>query len=219
MPAKKTSGLAGDQKFVDLFAAANETTTDDTVVIDPLPPAPDPDEIVSTPPTPPPVPLRPAPESELTPDQRRIRDLEDRLAKEMGKKDPDIVFQPADATGDNILLHFLEDGFTTLGKVWYRGQELEFTRGSAAFLDTFDRNGRTWLDLVDNEFAQVEKYGKVMFRRGPWPGKTLVDGKPVFEKLSSLTGNGSVSGVSDQELQAAQAAERKRGRAAPRLSA
>src|SRR4051794_8630808 len=32
-----------------------------------------------------------------------------------------------------------------------------------------DRFGHSWLDLLDDEQAQQRKWGKVMFRRGPWP--------------------------------------------------
>lgn len=32
-----------------------------------------------------------------------------------------------------------------------------------------DRNGNSWLDLIDDPAAQVSRYGKVRFARGPWP--------------------------------------------------
>lgn len=162
---------------------------------------------------------RPTPESELTPEQRRIRDLEDQLAREMGKKDPDVEYEAPTDSGENILIHFLEDGITANGTVWYRGQELEFVTGSQAHRDTFDRQGKSWLDLRDSEFAQVDKYGKIMFRSGPWPGKPITDAAGLIKPLKSLNGDQAVSAPTAQELEAAAAAEAKRRRAAPRLPA
>lgn len=156
---------------------------------------------------------RPVPETELSPEQLRIRQLEDQLARERGAKDPEGELVAADKDGENILIHFLEDGFTALGQVWLRGQELEFTVGSPAYKDTLDRTGRSWLDGRKNEFDQVDKFGKIMFRSGPWPGKSYRDA--TFEALKSLSGNGSVSQPSEDDLTSAEKAERSRNRAAP----
>jgi hypothetical protein len=160
---------------------------------------------------------RPVPESELTPEQLRIRHLEDQLAREMGKKDPAVEYEPPTDSGENILIHFLEDGMTANGQVWYRGQELEFVPGSQTYRDTFDRNGNSWLDLRNNEFAQVDKYKKIMFRSGPWPGRSIVDAAGLIKPLKSLNGDQAVPPPTTQELEAAAAAEAKRRRAAPRL--
>ncbi len=164
---------------------------------------------------------RPVPESELTPEQRRIRELEDQLAREQGKKDPEIEYEQAVRPGatENILIHFLEDGFTALNHVWYRGQELEFQPNGQSYKDTCDRNGRSWLELRDNEFAQVEKYGRIMFRTGPWPGKALTDAAKlsVQRPLRVVGGDQSVPPPTVEELEAAERAEAKRQRAAPRL--
>lgn len=180
---------------------------------------PDPEPIVD-PPVPAPRAVRPVPEDQLTPEQKRIRHLEDQLARERGKKDPEpelaVLARPGDDA--NIVIHFLEDGFTALGQVWYRGQELEFEPGSGAYQDTFDRFGRTWLDLRHNEFAQVDRYGKVMFRSGPWPGKSLVEAKAMFESLKAVAGDGRVAAPTESELADAAAKESARRRAAPRLS-
>ncbi len=219
--ATQKKRLAGE--VVELFASTQEpdTSTEDTQVIDPQPLSPEPEETIATPATPQPTPLRPVPERELTPEGRRIRDLEDRLAKELGKKDPAPVFETADTAKDNIVIHFLEDGFTALGHVWFRGQELEFNRNSGAYADTCDRYGRSWLDLVDDEFGQAERWGKVMFRRGPWPGKSYADAAATarFEKLKSIQGDGYVTAPTEDDLAAVDVAERKRARAVPRISA
>ena len=72
-------------------------------------------------------------ETGLTADRKRIRELEDRLAKTEAsryeKGQDTFRDQPA---GESVVLHFIEDGFTASGRVWYRGQELEFVTGSPA---------------------------------------------------------------------------------------
>lgn len=163
---------------------------------------------------------RPIPESELTPEQRRIRDLENQLAVERGKKDPEVELEKPRKAGapGNICIHFVEDGLSALGHIWVRGQELEFDPKGQAYKDTCDRNGNSWLDLVDDDSAQMERWGSVKFRRGPWPGKRLTDVKVQFEQLKSLTKDGvRVPPPTEAELEAAVKAEAKRGRAAPRL--
>lgn len=157
----------------------------------------------------------------LSPEQERIKQLETQLAQLAGKKDVEPVIEPVSVPGDdgNIVIHFLEDGFSALGNVWYRGQELEFEPGGKAHKDTFDRFGRSWLDLRNNEFAQVERWGKVMFRNGPWPGKRYLDAvKAGFEKLRSEDGT-PIAPPTEEELARAEKAEAKRRRSAPHLSA
>jgi hypothetical protein len=70
--------------------------------------------------------------------------------------------------GQKVLIHILEDGFTANGRVWYRGQEIEYTIGDDAFKDTQDREGRSWLELSPAD--QMRRYGRAMFGEGPWPG-------------------------------------------------
>jgi hypothetical protein len=164
----------------------------------------------------------PVPESELTPEQRRIRDLENQLALERGRKDPEQEFEVASepADGDNIIIHFVADGFTALGHVWRRGQELEFTVGGGAYLDTCNRFGWSWLELRDNPAAQEDKWGEVKFRSGPWTGLTYADAakKARFERLGPLReGQLAPTAPDENELARADEAERRRRRAAPRL--
>jgi hypothetical protein len=157
-----------------------------------------------------------APEKvEMTPEQEEIKYLKDQLAKMAGKKDVEPQVEKLARPGDdgNILIHFLEDGLTLLGKVWYRGEELEFEVGSQAYKDTFNRRGETWLDLRNDEFGQVDRWGKIMFRSGRWPGKTYADG--TFEALRLEKGDGSVKPPTATELAAAEKARQRR--AAPRL--
>jgi hypothetical protein len=47
------------------------------------------------------------------------------------------------------------------------GSEIQITQ---AILDaSLDRTGASWLDLADNDEAQIEKFGRVQFRSGRWP--------------------------------------------------
>lgn len=63
------------------------------------------------------------------------------------------------------LLHFLVDGFTAFGAVWYRGQEIEIDEKT--YNDTVNREGKSWIDLTAKE--QMKKFGAQMFAEGPWP--------------------------------------------------
>ncbi len=157
-------------------------------------------------------PVRPEDDPQLA----RIKELENLLALERGKKDPEpevVTARPGQE--GNILLHFLEDGFTAWGQVWYRGQEVEIGRDSPAFRDTVDRRGFSWLSMLGDDFAQIERYGRVFFRPGPWPGKKYSDAT-TFESLEPISGNAAVA-PSTEELTRAEAAEQKRRRAVRRL--
>jgi hypothetical protein len=157
------------------------------------------------------------PDYELTPEQQEIKRLRDQLARETGRKDVGVQVQELAKPGDgkNILIHILEDGTTMLGKVWYRGDELEFEPGSRAYKDTFNRYGQSWLDLRLDEFKQAERWGKILFRNGPWPGKSYADG--TFETLRSESGEGMIPTPSQAEIDAAEKLRKKR--AAPHLPA
>lgn len=134
---------------------------------------------------------------ELTADQLRIQELEAKLASALESAPPLLSPTPK---GETILIHFLEDGMTAAGQIWYRGQELEFEIGGEAHEQTKDRNGYSWLALMDDVDAQWDRYGKEMFRSGPWRGK------------------GWEAAVSEDDpagIEKAAATERKRNRAAP----
>ena len=86
----------------------------------------------------------------------------------------------SDVAAEIILIHVLEDGFTAHGRVWYRGQELEYETESRPYRDTLDKAGNSWL-LMDDA-AQMRAYGRVMFRPGPWPGEPYADEKAASEE-------------------------------------
>lgn len=111
-----------------------------------------------------------------TAEQREIRELKEQVKALMAQPQPDsepdsepTKVEETPEEGDTFLIHFLEDGITAQGQVWYRGQELEFMVGSKAWNDTFDRFGKSWILMSEND--QADRKGKVYFRRGPWPGK------------------------------------------------
>lgn len=112
-------------------------------------------------------PGRPVPEEKLTPKQKQIREMQDALAKKAAAELEAAPETLADTEGESIRIHVVEDGFTAQGRVWYRGQELVFPIGSEVHEQTKDRLGQTWLDLDDS--AQARRFGRVMFRKGPWP--------------------------------------------------
>jgi len=89
----------------------------------------------------------------------------------------------AEELDQTILLHFLEDGFSAFSAVWYRGQELEIVKGSPSYEATLDRNGESWLELVDNEGEQVKRFGKVIFRKGPWFGEVSSEPEYLAQEL------------------------------------
>jgi exonuclease VII large subunit len=119
-------------------------------------------------------PRRPKPESQLTPEEKQIRDLQDQLAKKRAAEieAAEDVYEE-DEAGDGVLIHFLEDGLTFAGRVWYKGQEANFPLNGEAYEQTKDITGKSWLDVAGDDYAQVELYGRVLFRKGPWPGRKL----------------------------------------------
>lgn len=150
-------------------------------------------------------PARPAPDVQLTADQRELRDLRDQMAKrkaaEYEAAEDQLIEAPEGA--DTILIHFVEDGFTAMGTSWYRGQELEFEVGGLAYQNTKDRFGQSWVDLAGDVDTQYERWGREMFRPGPWRGKKWGD-------TSNLTDPTEIA-----DAKKAAEDERKRRRAAP----
>lgn len=84
----------------------------------------------------------------------------------------------APGDGDTVTINFVEDGMTALGKVWYRGEELTITRGSEDWEKTLSQ-GDSWVDL--DEAAQEARWGRRMFRLGPWTGAKY----EISEELSA----------------------------------
>lgn len=65
------------------------------------------------------------------------------------------------------VFHLVNDGLTFAGKVWYRGEEIVVEEGTTEFELAFDRKGN--FILGKSEVEQIETYGEVKYREGPWP--------------------------------------------------
>lgn len=72
-----------------------------------------------------------------------------------------------------VTIHFVEDGFTVLGKVWYRGEELTIEPNTAQWKESPVYRGKIFAQL--DEFEQEEIWGRRIFRLGPWRGKRLTE--------------------------------------------
>ena len=86
---------------------------------------------------------------------------------------PPVAAQEPETPVEEFLVHFLDDGLTLAGKVWYRGQTLLVD--SKVRSRTTDRLGRCVLDLTAEQ--QTAKWGRPKFGRGPWPGEQWTDPK------------------------------------------
>ncbi len=171
---------------------------------------------MSAPAPPPPVSLddaRPKPASQLSAEERAERDRQHAealaAARQFEAQQP--VYVPPE--GETVLIHFIEDGFTFAGQVWYRGQELEIGPAHPRW-----EQARGWI-LLDR-MGQAERYGKQYFERGPWPGRrSYLDGADGFQRLSAgkdADGNPvTFAGPGEQALRQADEMERRRGRAVP----
>jgi hypothetical protein len=154
---------------------------------------------------------RPKHASELTDQERAARDVQHAEALRAVRELDAMPTQYVPAEGESVLIHFITDGFTFAGQVWYRGQEIaigpDHPRWPAA---------REWITL--DRFAQLERYGKQFFDRGPWPGRqSYADGADGYEQLAhpDKSKEGRVSGPGEDALRQADEAERRRGRGVP----
>lgn len=129
---------------------------------------------------------------------------------------PEPRYQPVQAGAETVLIHMVADGLTFAGQVWFRGQELELEVGSLRW-----QQAQAWINLSD--FDQVERYGEIKFRHGPWPGKRYIDGVGGFQQLLPMDKQAAeqgarISGPTEEQLLQAELAERRRGRSVPQPS-
>ena len=163
-------------------------------------------------------PVEPVIEQTVSPEQREIEQLREMLLQQQALlaklTGTQLTAPPVPAAvqlrdDDNpIRIHFLEDGFTALNKVFYRGEELEFDRESQAYKDTLNKRGESWLDYRYDEFGQVDRWGRIFFRNGPWPGKTYADG--TWENLRSEKGEGTIPPPTQEQLDRAEKLRQRR---------
>lgn len=156
---------------------------------------------------------RPKPEHLLTPAERADRMRQHAAALSAGMADPPPPPPERPRPGEETeLIHFIADGLSFAGQVWFRGQELEFVVGSPRW-----HQAQSWLNLED--WQQEERWGEVKFRRGPWRGRRYVDAlrDGPEGKMMSLDGNQVITGPTEAELLRAEEMERRRGRGVPSM--
>lgn len=158
--------------------------------------------------------FRPKPADQLTDEERAERDRQHAAALAAVSHFEALppVYQPSET--EAILIHFVEDGFTFAGQVWYTGQEIQIGPDHPRWQEVLP-----WILLT--RFEQVERYGKQYFDRGPWPGRpSYTDAAGNFEQLYAsrdAQGNptGGFAGPGEEALRRADEAERRRNRAVP----
>lgn len=149
--------------------------------------------------------VRPTPEAQLSPEEKELRLLQDRVVRKRTAEAEaaEEALEAPTGADKTILIHFIINGFTAQSRVWQRGQEIEFVVGGAAYEQTLDRFGNSWLEIRNNPVAQIERFGAEYFREGPFPGLPLTYTK-------DLTDPDDIAA-----MQSLAAAEAKRNRAAP----
>lgn len=97
---------------------------------------------------------------------------------------PEYTPAPQDAD-DVVIIHFVEDGLTALGKTWYRGEEMRIVPGSEEWNLLLDKNGNTWLFLDEDQ--QIARWGHRYFRDGPWRGQSFDLDDPLLNDEERAT--------------------------------
>lgn len=144
--------------------------------------------------------------AEALAEQKALLDsLKQLKAEETKKADVEASAGASGPEDGTILLHFVQDGFTISGAVYYRGQELEFDVPSLAYEQQKDRNGDSWLDFVDDPAEQIKRYGKHYFSRGAWPYRKWGDDSHATDEATR------------QDIKKASEKEKARSRKAPTI--
>ncbi|MGV8976546.1 MAG: hypothetical protein ACOH17_00725 [Cellulomonas sp.] len=122
--------------------------------------------------------------------------------------------------------HFLASGFTFATSVGFLGTGTVSTRGrtvtaTQALLDaSHDKNGASWLDLVDDPQAQTARWGHEVFGRGNAPEgiESWVPGDPEWYSQREEARSAAWSLPTGRARKDALAAVQARFGAAPRTS-
>ena len=166
----------------------------------------------SAPPSGSPMQARPRPAGELSDAERAERDRQHAAALAAASRFEQAVQEYVPPAGESVLIHFVADGLTAFGQVWYRGQELEIGPAHPRWPEA-----RGWITL--SRFQQVERWGEQKFDFGPWPGRrSYTDALGSFEQLGGTDAQGNkvtFAGPSEAELRAADEAEQRRARGVP----
>jgi hypothetical protein len=154
------------------------------------------------------------PEQPQTDEDRAARDRQHLEAQRAAQAFENVPEEYVPSEEGGILIHFVADGLTAFGKVWYRGQELEIGPSHPRWAEAV-----RWITLT--RYEQVDRYGEQKFEQGPWPGRrSYTEGLGAFERLAARRGSdgklsGHFAGPSPEQLAQADEAERRRGRAVP----
>jgi hypothetical protein len=101
---------------------------------------------------------------------------------------PPIAGKPGERGGDkdgDVVVHVLVDGFTALGAVWYRGQEIGIKTGGALDKLATDTTGHRWYEMTPEQ--QMARFNGVQqFGMGPWPYSEATDAETDEAYISAL---------------------------------
>jgi hypothetical protein len=157
-------------------------------------------------------PMRPRPSAELTPAERAERERKHAEAVAAAARFESAPQQFVPVEGEAVLIHFVADGLTAFGQVWYRGQELAIGPDHPRWPEALG-----WITL--DRYGQADRWGEQKFDFGPWPGrKSYTEAAGSFEQLRGTDAAGNkvtFAGPSEDQLRAADEAEARRGRAVP----
>jgi hypothetical protein len=156
--------------------------------------------------------IRPRPAAELTDEERAAREAQHTRAVAAAAAFEGQQPEYQHTEGEAVLIHFVEDGLTAFGQVWYRGQELEIGPDHPRWPEAVG-----WITL--NRYQQVDRWGRQFFDFGPWPGRrSYTEGQGSFEQLRGTDHAGNpitIQGPGEEALRAADQAEQRRGRGVP----
>jgi hypothetical protein len=153
----------------------------------------------------------PKPEGLLTAEERAERERQHLEAIRLGAMNPPVQYVPPTGQRPTVVIHFLSNGFSFAGVVWMRGQEIELEEGTPRWAEA-----QAWINK--NDFEQIDAYGRIIFRHGPWPGRRYSDARTEdFQPVTVGSGEKAQQyrGPSPAELAAADEAERRRRRGVP----
>jgi hypothetical protein len=150
---------------------------------------------------------RPLPESMLDPSAKEARRKAHAEAVAAGSAMPPSRYV---ASNDpQQVIHFIANGFTWAGESWYLGQEIHIGPDHPRWTQA-----QAWINLTD--FEQVERYGEVKFRQGPWPGLSYVDALRQQQRpLRLMDKSGDIPLPDEDALRKADEAEKRRRGAVP----
>jgi hypothetical protein len=157
---------------------------------------------------------RPRPAAELSPAERAEREQQHAAAVLAAAQFERQESRYVPSAGEAVLIHFVADGLTAFGQVWYRGQELQIGPDHPRWAEAL-----RWITM--SRFEQIERWGEQKFDFGPWPGrKSYTDEAGSHQRLFSGRGTdgkpaGFFAGPTEEQLRQADAAEARRGRAVP----